>query len=225
MATRFPFFSIRSERIFGPECLAPMWEYLAWSANVMFTGMYPRSGFKGQPGPVLGHANPGTPMYGGRKLRLVEVRGDWEQHAQVFKLKHFYASNDICHICRASKVNPAIQYTDFRKQPTWRGTERTHQQFLLEEIGAPPQLHCIHCRIPLQNDPHRYNAHHKSRVWALCKRRSNARAPEAEPFWPRGQSYNLPEGIQLLQSIHEEKPYRDLPTGVHTMVSCGERAG
>ena len=138
MATRFPLFIIRSERIYGPECLSGVWEYLAWSANVMFTGMYPTSGFRGQPGPMLGRQGaPGCPMYGGRKLRLCELRGDWEHHAQIFKLKHFYASNDICHICRASKVNPSVPYTDFRKQPAWRNTERTHREFLLEEVGDP----------------------------------------------------------------------------------------
>ena len=104
----------------------------------MFTGVYPRRGFKGKPGPSLGHAKPGTPMYDGRKLRLIELRGDWEHHVQVFKLKHFYAANDLCHICRASKVNAAVPYTDFRVRPIWRGTERTHQEFLLEEIGNPP---------------------------------------------------------------------------------------
>ena len=91
-------------------------------------------------------------MYAGdRKLRLVELRGDWEHHVQVFRLKHFYAANDICHKSRASKVNPAIPYTDFRKRPSWKATERTHQEFLLEEIGTPTNsivfIAGFHCRM------------------------------------------------------------------------------
>ena len=135
LGSRFPVFTIRTERVAGPETLQAVWEYLAWSINCMFVGKYPATGFRGAPIPQEGKA--GCYMYGGQKLRLVEVRGDWKQHVESFKLVHHYTSMRICHQCLASRADPAVPFCDFRRNASWKGTIRSHQQFLLEEVGEP----------------------------------------------------------------------------------------
>ena len=76
-------------------------------------------------------------MYGGRVFKLCEIRGDWKQHVQGFKLTHYYSCNNICHRCRASRVDPSVAYTNFSKYASWKQTIRSHREFLLEEIGEP----------------------------------------------------------------------------------------
>ena len=76
-------------------------------------------------------------MYGGSVLKLCEIRGDWKQHVQGFKLAHYYNCNNICHCCRASRVDPSVAYTDFGKFASWKQTIRSHREFLLEELGEP----------------------------------------------------------------------------------------
>ena len=133
LTTRFPIFCIRSERISNPATLAPMWEFLAWSINIMFEGKWPSTGFRGLP---VDMAKAGSEIYSGARFRLVEVRGDWKQHAEGFRLNHKYTTFRICHQCKASR-DMRTSFCDFRAQPAWLPTTRTHQQFLLEEIGEP----------------------------------------------------------------------------------------
>ena len=142
MRTRFPVFCIRAGRLASSESLIGMWEYLAWSCNVMYNGKFPDKGFRGSPSPCLGrHHVPGSAMYPSgsrsRRLKLTELRGDWEHHATTFRLSHYYACSSICHLCRASRHDITCLYTDFRTNASWKSTMRSHAQFLAEEVGDP----------------------------------------------------------------------------------------
>ena len=122
----------------GADTLGPVWGYLAWSCNCMYTGVFPTAGYGGAPGPVVGvHQKPGAYMYNGRRFKLCELRGDWKHHASTWRLAHHYTCNNICHICKASRCDPEVPFTDFRKQPAWKNTVRSHQQFLAQEMGEP----------------------------------------------------------------------------------------
>ena len=136
MRTRFPIFCIRASRLRSAHSLAGMWDYVAWSANVMYKGTFPEEGF---PGSSHGqHHKAGAHMYpGGRRLRLTELRGDWEHHASTFRLTHYYACKNVCHLCEASRDNEAMSFADFRINAAWKSTLRTHARFLAEEIGEP----------------------------------------------------------------------------------------
>ena len=135
-------FCIRAARLSSVHSLSGMWEYLAWSCNVMYKGTFPQHGFRGTPSPSLGPDHiPGSAMYpsayGNRRLRLTELRGDWEHHANTFRLSHYYACSNICHLCRASRDDTTCMYTDFRTNASWKSTLRSHAQFLAEEVGEP----------------------------------------------------------------------------------------
>ena len=143
LTTRFPLFVIRSEWLASPNSLAPVWEYLAWSCNVMHLGVFPATGFHGGPAPTipcwgLDQQAPGDPLLPeGRTCRLIEIRADWKGHVQSFRLKHYYTCNRICHQCLASRTDPSYPYTDFVCNPKWLRSVRTNRQFLLEEISDP----------------------------------------------------------------------------------------
>ena len=44
---------------------------------------------------------------------------------------------EICHVCRASKIDPRYIYVDFVRNPGWASTVRSHRQFLLQQVGEP----------------------------------------------------------------------------------------
>ena len=70
-------------------------------------------------------------------MMLTELRGDWKHHQQTFRLAGSFASNNICHICLASKVDGRYAFSDFGEQPAWRTTIRTQEQFLRQQLGSP----------------------------------------------------------------------------------------
>ena len=117
--------------------MAPVWEYLTWSINLMFQGTYPATGFRGRPASCMEKA--GLQMFQGRKLRLIELRADWKQHAESFRLVHHFTCRRICHQCQAAR-DGNIRFTDFNENPAWKPTIRTHREFLLEEIGDPVNM-------------------------------------------------------------------------------------
>ena len=87
--------------------------------------------------PATNMARAGSDMYiDATKFHLIEIRGDWKQHAEAFRLTHRDTTFRICHQCQASR-DPRLSFCDFRAQPAWLPTVRTHRQFLLEEIGEP----------------------------------------------------------------------------------------
>ena len=104
----------------------------------MLIGKYPTSGFAGaSPPKPVGNGKPGDAMYGGKTFKLCELRGDWKHHVVCFKVQSYYSCRNICHCCKASRVDPALPFTDFSQNPAWKATLRTHRQFLLEELGEP----------------------------------------------------------------------------------------
>ena len=102
----------------------------------MYSGTYPATGLRGAA--TLYPGKSGLEMYGGRKFRLIEVRGDWKQHVQSFRLIHYYTGTKIriCHQCKACRDNN-LSFVDFQVRPAWKSTVRTHREFLLEELGSP----------------------------------------------------------------------------------------
>ena len=126
--------------------MSPVWEYIAWSINVMSKGVYPTTRFRrGAPPWIPGldpkQQAPGLWLYpDGISFRLTEVRADWKEHVSSFRLQHHYTCKRICHQCEASRSATSYPFTDFRQNASWQGTFRTHRQFLLEELGEPTNM-------------------------------------------------------------------------------------
>ena len=136
--SRFPVFAIRSERLFGYDTIGPVFDFLTWSMNTMYSGTFPAKNLTGDDLRSLGpNMSPNDPMYNGYKFRLVELRGDWKHHVHSFKLVNHWACNDLCHCCKASKTNRLYPYIDFTRQPQWLSSIRTHAEFLAEQLNEP----------------------------------------------------------------------------------------
>ena len=136
--SRFPVFAIRSERLFGYDTIGPVFDFLTWSMNTMYSGTFPAKNLTGDDLRSLGpNMSPNDPMYNGYKFRLVELRGDWKHHVHSFKLVNHWACNDLCHCCKASKTNRLYPYIDFTRQPKWLSSIRTHAEFLAEQLNEP----------------------------------------------------------------------------------------
>ena len=100
--SRFPWFLLRHEWCLGPRTLDPAVRVLAWSLNVCFGGNFP---MKGPFNDILSQARQAR---AGRKIAgapyaLCEVRGDWKWHLELLRLRRHYASNQLCHLCRACR--------------------------------------------------------------------------------------------------------------------------
>ena len=59
---------------------------------------------------------------------LDAVLADLQYYAQTFDIPN-YSMNDMCHLCRASKTNPARYFTDAGPAAGWQGTQYTNQEF------------------------------------------------------------------------------------------------
>ena len=128
---------VRSERIPSYASLAPVWEFLAFSINAMFSGRFPKTNLAGELLEISGSQVPGDLMYAGWKLRLCELRGDWQHHFRTFNLASHYTSKNVCHMCSASRSDAALLYTDFSDQPAWMSTMRSQQEFLVQQCKEP----------------------------------------------------------------------------------------
>ena len=139
--TRFPICVLRTEKPLGEQSWGPIWSYVAYSINLMYQGNYPTMSFDNTPLQPCGRYIPGKPMYECHgqniRFRLTELRGDWKHHQQVWGLvKAAFTSNNVCHICEASRANPACSMLEFTRQPAWSHTIRSHRVFLTEILGS-----------------------------------------------------------------------------------------
>jgi hypothetical protein len=56
------------------------------------------------------------------------VQGDWKWLKETFMFQ-YYANNNICHICTASKTDPTVFYTQCGADAGWQEGRRSHQDW------------------------------------------------------------------------------------------------
>ena len=106
----------------------------------MYSGMWPERCFAtNEPLDCKGFRVPGQAMYDDNvRFKLCELRGDWKHHQQVWGLvKAAFTSNNICHVCQASRRDEAVSMLQFTEEPRWASTVRSHATFLNEIMGEP----------------------------------------------------------------------------------------
>ena len=62
---------------------------------------------------------------------LVQVRGDWEFHCQIFRLPKWSHGGNMCWMCKAETEGP-LRFTACGTAAAWRATRRSHESYLLE---------------------------------------------------------------------------------------------
>ena len=115
--SRYLLFAVEHEMSFGMKTIFPLLQAVVDNLNSFYG-----SG-------ILGH-----------KFATTEVRGDWEFHYLVFRMKKFWKSSSICWRCLATqglRDPPATCYLDFSDNPGWKATHhRTHQDFITSVIPS-----------------------------------------------------------------------------------------
>ena len=112
----------------------------------MYIGNFPEKNFRNNTLTARGDQIPGHSMYHDVRFRLTEVRGDWKHHQQVWGLvRAAFTSNNICHLCEASRTEERYTMLEFTASPAWASTIRSHQKFL-SDIMAPHGCGLIYCK-------------------------------------------------------------------------------
>lgn len=121
--SRFLLFAIDSTQLVGYESLHPVLQRIAQSVNLAYSGV----------------DVDGTPIFGGRRFILTELRGDQVWHKFLWRHLRWWRSRDVCFRCKAvSKDGPC--YWDCGDAAAWRSTEISTIEFLAE--GVPSDLLC-----------------------------------------------------------------------------------
>ena len=106
--SRFLLFTCPSAVMVKNRTLNRVWRRLAWSFNSAFEGINPVIGESNRP--LIGGdlARAGTPLTSTcRKFALVELRGDWEWHRDVWRTTATWKAVKTCFQCPAVSKGPS----------------------------------------------------------------------------------------------------------------------
>ena len=107
------------------ETLPAVMEILAWSFNVMLTGLQPVLDWLGRPMEAVGY------LAGRFRASLSQLRGDWEFYTQLCKFPKWNEVGRMCWKCLAEGANCSeLKYSRFDRHAPWRVTRMTHELYL-----------------------------------------------------------------------------------------------
>ena len=139
-STRF-LMTVVKNSIIIPENLHAIAQILAWSFNVLLTGMDPLNDEHGR---GIGVSNPGW-LADGWKAVLCQVRGDWEFFNSIFGAPHWKCLDRMCWRCGAvGDPNSPLRYSRSDRRSPWRRTRLTHEQFLVQCALVSPWFTFVH---------------------------------------------------------------------------------
>lgn len=107
---------------------------LAWSFNVLLTGIYPEIGPMGEA--LVGG---GAWLAQGLKGCLNQIRGDWEFQCSINNLPKWSHAENMCWMCKAA-AHGLLTFTNFCATAPWRPTRRTHESYVRELRRLGKQL-------------------------------------------------------------------------------------
>ena len=131
--SRFLLFTCPSAVMVKNRTLNRVWRRLAWSFNSAFEGINPVIGESNRP--LIGGdlARAGTPLTSTcRKFALVELRGDWEWHRDVWRTTATWKAVKTCFQCPAVSKGPSeYLYHNIGDDCQW-----VHEEFDLDQFIA-----------------------------------------------------------------------------------------
>lgn len=130
-ASRFVLFVCRTCLLLPHQkTMEPIWAAIAWSFNVALSGSWPSVDHEGRPLAGWRGKRAGQALCGG-PFALTELRGDWKQYRETFKLKAHWGAVHICYRCNARKTGRP-HFVDFGHFQQF--DRRTHNNFVLNVI-------------------------------------------------------------------------------------------
>ena len=123
-ASRFLMTILKKSEMVDATLLAVM-EILAWSFNVLLTGLQPVLDLLGRPLAAAGY------LAGTFRAALSQLRGDWEFYAELCKFPRWNEIGRMCWKCLAVGANcDPLKYSRFDRNAPWRLTRMTHELYL-----------------------------------------------------------------------------------------------
>ena len=126
---RFVLTVIRKNQM-APGTLDALFKVFAWSFNALLSGISPEQNWEG-----VSMSGGGQWLANKWRGALVQVRGDWEFHCQIFQLPKWSHAGNMCWMCNAHSEGP-LKYTACGADAAWRATRRTHESYLMELAAA-----------------------------------------------------------------------------------------
>ncbi len=119
-------------------------QVFAWSLAACADGKFPATDYLGRPWPARSSQAKvaGTLLAGGFKGIVVDFRGDWSWHKELWDCRA-WSGLEICHACRAT-LDGERTWTDFSEVALWRRSpQRTTEEYLQEHPAATRNRLCL----------------------------------------------------------------------------------
>ena len=132
---RIPLFVLQKARLCKRRCggfctLQAIFAVVAWSLRCLLQGRAPTCRHDGRD--FTGYDNK-VRLAGGSPITpaaLLQVRGDWEGLVQFFRLRS-WSSEHFCWMCDCTLSAGAMSYKDFTPEAAHRGTQISHESYML----------------------------------------------------------------------------------------------
>jgi hypothetical protein len=122
----------------------PLWATLAWSFNVMASGVFPTLDPLGQPWTDRARrAKAGSKLSPQGEIAVFcQFASDWKFALEVVCFEQSYRHTDVCRWCFAKKAAGDLNYANAADDAPWTGARRTNGEYLnsLSRRGLEPRL-------------------------------------------------------------------------------------
>ena len=142
--SRFLLFTIEEARLWKFHSLNIVLRQIVWSFNLLYSGLHPAVGMRGEqlPPDMMRLAN--TPICENRDVFTVtEIRGDWSWMKKILRMRASWQGRSTCHLCSAKSTGPySDRYYNF-ESASWdvQPFEYSLAQFLNVEMPTEGICH------------------------------------------------------------------------------------
>ena len=142
--SRFLLFTIEEARLWKFHSLNIVLRHIVWSFNLLYSGLHPAVGMRGEqlPPDMMRLAN--TPICENLDVFTVtEIRGDWSWMKKILRIRASWQGHSTCHLCSAKSTGPySDRYYNF-ESASWdvQPFEYSLAQFLNVEMPTEGICH------------------------------------------------------------------------------------
>jgi len=135
-ASRWLLCAIHEADLYQHHTLNSIYHRIVWSLNCLHDGLYPSTGPSGEQLEGIQKERAGTPICGGKKNSVTEVRADWLYHKQLLRFRSSWSGGakvTVCFQCPAWNSGPCRFYDVSETSPLWT-KQYTLVEFLAQQM-------------------------------------------------------------------------------------------
>ncbi len=144
LLSRLLFSAVQYSRVIPHKTLPAVYKVWVWGLTCLASGEYPVCDHEGRL--FSREYCPDRMQLAGTRIAgeyvgvFSEMRGDWKYLVESLHLHNFYSTVSCCHLCRASKKNKRLLFTNFVREAPIRKTLCSHAEFLRAHREDPSEL-------------------------------------------------------------------------------------